>query len=567
MYERFFGLSDKPFEVTPDSKFLFLSSNHLEVMNTMLSGIRDRKGPIIVTGEVGTGKTMLVHSVLERLGEGVKSAFIFHTTVTFKELLKAIVVELNLPVSGKDERTLWEQLIQYSKQISGQEETMAIIIDEAHKLDEAVMGKLLQRVIEPRSRHVQIILVGQPELEKKLGSPAVSRFRRSGIDRRKFCIPAYNPERRFGQDRRGGPQERTEVRLEIKPLSDDESKRYIEHRLRLSGSKISELFTGEALNLLSHQAQGVPRVLNILCDNALLTAYGRSKQKVDVDIVRETIKGLEGPPGHKILPFLHSLLTFRTQPSLWKVLLAGFLLLCLTGFLIWLIRDSRQAALETPKREIIRKSDTEAFFPATPPKTEQKSEGENRSPAVPIETGMPATEILSVTSLSATFSMGTRSKAEFEEIVTVKVGESIFELCRRYYGLTNVTLMDIVLDFNPGLENANLIRVNQKIRLPRITEELLILENPDQTYQIHAGTYADPDASRRYSNVSALKEKDIEVIPRKVSPGDTWYRVVIGRFENRDEALKMIHLLKGRGLVPSSRIVSGSETPGESGPP
>jgi general secretion pathway protein A len=567
MYERFFGLSDRPFEVTPDSKFLFLSSNHLEVMNTMLSGIRERRGLIVVTGEVGTGKTILVHSVLERLEEGVKSAFIFHTTITFEELLKAILVELEQPTPRKDEKILWEQLVQYSKQVSAQEETLAIIIDEAHKLDETVIEKLLQRVIEPRSRHIQIILVGQPELEKKLGSSAVSRFRRSGIDRRKSHIPVYSLERRSGQDRRDGLQERIEVRLEIEPLSDDESKRYIEHRLRLSGGKTSDLFTEEAVNLLCHQARGIPRVLNILCDNALLTAYGLSKQKIDVDVVQETIRALEGMHRKKILPFLHSLQTVRMQPSLWKVLLAGFLLLCLAGFFMWLNRDSGQPTLETSQRGIIQKSAPKASRPSTSSKTEQKSEGESRSPAAPVETGTPATETLSATSHPATSSMGTRGKAEFEEIVTVKVGETIFELCRRYYGLTNATLMDIVLDFNPGLENANLIRVNQKIRLPRITEELLILENPDQTYQIHAGTYADPDASRRYSNVSALKEKEIEVIPRKVSPGDTWYRVVIGRFDTRDEALKMIRLLKGRGLVPSPRIVSGKETTGKSGVP
>ena len=564
MYERFFGLSDRPFEVTPDPKFLFLSSNHLEVMNMMLSGIRDRRGLIVVTGEVGTGKTTLVHSVLERLEEGVKSAFIFHTTVTFEELLKAIVVELDLPVSRRDEKALWEQLVQYSKQTSAQEETLAIIIDEAQKLDDKVIEKLLQRVIEPRSRHIQIILVGQPELEEKLGLSAASRFRRSGIDRRKSHIPAYSHERRSGQDRRDGLQERIEVRLEVKPLSDDESKRYIEHRLRLSGSKTSELFTEEAVNLLCHQAQGIPRVLNILCDNALLTAYGLSKQKVDVDVVQETIRALEGMRRKKVFPFLHSLQTVRMQPSLWKVLLAGFLLLCLAGFLIWLNKDSSQPTLETSKRGIIRKSAPEASRPATTPKTEQKLEGEIKSPAAPVETGTPAAETLSVTSYPATSFMGTRGKAEFEEIITVKVGETIFELCRRYYGLTNATLMDIVLDFNPGLENANLIRVNQKIRLPRMTEELLILENPDQTYQIHAGTFADPGASKRYRNAALLKEKDIEVIPRKVSPGDTWYRVVIGRFDTRDEALKMIRLLKGRGLVPSSRIVPAKEASGKS---
>ena len=567
MYEHFFGLSHRPFEVTPDSKFLFLSSNHLEVMNRMLSGIRDRKALIVVTGEVGTGKTILVHSVLERLEEGVKSAFIFHTTLTFEELLKAILVELEQPTPRRDEKILWEQLVQYSKQVSAQEETLAIIIDEAHKLDESVMEKLLQRMIEPRSRHIQIILVGQPELEEKLEASAVSRFRRAGIDRWKSHIPAYSPERRSGQDRRGSLHERIEVRLEIEPLTDDESKRYIEHRLRLSGGKTSELFTEEAVNLLSRQAQGIPRVLNILCDNALLTAYGLSKQKVDVDVVQEAIRALEGMRRKKVLPFLHSLLTFRMKPFLWKVLLAGFLLLCLAGFLIWLNKGSGQPSLETSKRGIIRKSAPEASRLATTPKTEQKLEGEIKSPAAPVETGAPAAETLSVTSYPATSSIGRRGKAEFEEIVTVKAGETVFELCRRYYGLTNATLMDIVLDFNPGLENANVIRVNQKIKLPRMKEELLILENPDQTYQIHAGTYANPDASRWYSNVSALKEKEVKVIPRKVSPGNTWYRVVIGQFDNRDEALKMIRLLKGRGLVPSSIAVSGQGTPGKSGSP
>jgi hypothetical protein len=202
------------------------------------------------------------------------------------------------------------------------------------------MEKLLQRVIEPRSRHIQIILVGQPELEEKLGSSAVSRFRRSGIDRRKSHITAYSPERRSGQDRRGNLHERIEVKLEIEPLTDDESKRYIEHRLRLSGGKTSELFTEEAVNLLSRQAQGIPRVLNILCDNALLTAYGLSKPKVDVDVVHEAIRALEGRRRKK---------TVRMQPFLWKVLLAGFLLLCVAGFLVWLNRDSGPPTLGDEK--------------------------------------------------------------------------------------------------------------------------------------------------------------------------------------------------------------------------
>jgi phage tail protein X len=271
------------------------------------------------------------------------------------------------------------------------------------------------------------------------------------------------------------------------------------------------------------------------------------------------------------------------QSALWKVLLAGFLLSCLAGFLVWLNRDSGQPDVGTSESGLVQKSIPEASPPPTSSKTGQTSKRENKPLAVPVETGAPSAGTLSTSSHSLflgkssghetegveglTSSVGTRGKAEFEEIVTVKAGENIFALCRRYYGLTNATLMDIVLDFNPGLENAHFIRVNQKIKLPRMTEELLILENSDQTYHIHAGTFADPDASRRYSDVSALRGKDIEVIPRKVSPGDTWYRVVIGRFDNREEALKMIRLLKGRGLVPSSRVESDKETPGKPGSP
>ncbi len=246
MYEHFFGLSHRPFEVTPDSKFLFLSSNHLEVMNTMLSGIRDRKGLIVVTGEVGTGKTILVHSVLERLEEGVKSAFIFHTTITFEELLKAILVELEQPTPRKDEKILWEQLVQYSKHTSAQGETLAIIIDEAHKLDETVIERLFQRLIEPRSRHIQIILVGQPELEEKLESYAVSRFRRSGIDRRSFGCPEYCPERRSGQDRRGGLERRSG---KASFLDSPEPKRKTDEYVEVFGS-IKGLFQGICFGVL-----------------------------------------------------------------------------------------------------------------------------------------------------------------------------------------------------------------------------------------------------------------------------------------------------------------------------
>jgi cell division protein FtsN len=116
--------------------------------------------------------------------------------------------------------------------------------------------------------------------------------------------------------------------------------------------------------------------------------------------------------------------------------------------------------------------------------------------------------------------------------------------------MTNSTLDDLILDFNPEINNANLIQVNQKLRIPKITKEWLIDEVSDHTYRLHVGTFWAPDFAKRYRDESALKGKRVEILPRKVSPNDTWFRVMVGPFDNKDEALKMIDLLKEKGLLP-----------------
>jgi phage tail protein X len=139
---------------------------------------------------------------------------------------------------------------------------------------------------------------------------------------------------------------------------------------------------------------------------------------------------------------------------------------------------------------------------------------------------------------------------KLKEIVSVKEGQTISQLTQKYYGTVNETLVDHILDLNPGITNVHLIMVDQKINIPKITEELLIIQSPDHTYKIHVGTFQNPGVVRFYRNEPALKGKIIEIVPRKVSPHDTWYRVVVGPFGHKDECLKTVDQLREKRLLP-----------------
>lgn len=265
MYDQFFGFSEKPFELTPDPRFIFLTPNLRKALASVIYSIRERGGFISIVGEAGTGKTILIHSLMNSLHEKVKTILIFHTTVSFNDLLRVILRELDLWDVEKSEKSLWNQLVQYSTQIAAKNEILVIIIEEAQKLTEEVMEKL-KMFSNLESKAVKIVLVGQPELEDKLNLKSLTQLKQM-----------------------------IRVRCQIKTLSEEESKEYIDHRLRYVGSSSLEMFTPESVSMICQYAKGIPRILNTLCDIAFLTGYRLFKKKIDVSIVREAIKDMEGP--------------------------------------------------------------------------------------------------------------------------------------------------------------------------------------------------------------------------------------------------------------------------------
>lgn len=275
MYNEFYGFSEQPFDITPDPKFLFLTESHREALASMNYGIKERKGFISISGEVGTGKTTLIHQLLDGLERGVKVVFISQTKVTFEQLLREIILELKLRLVGEQNKlSLTRRFNQYLIKRLALDNNLAIIIDEAQHLSIEALEELrmLSNLETATAKLLQIILVGQPELEDKLNSRELRQLK-----------------------------QRIVIRRRILPLREEDSRRYIEHRLKIVGSSASQVFTPDALSMICHYSKGIPRTINILCDNAFLIGHGHGKKKVNPLIIQEVIRHMEALPRRELV--------------------------------------------------------------------------------------------------------------------------------------------------------------------------------------------------------------------------------------------------------------------------
>jgi general secretion pathway protein A len=502
MYKKFYGFSERPFELTPNPGFLYLTRSCREALTSMTRGIKNRQGFISMTGGVGTGKTTLIHSLLTHLDPKVKTVLIFHTTITFTDLLKTILHELDLVTVKENRMDLWYQLTQHLELMGERGETLLVIIDEAQNLPQKVLEDL-QMFCGLKSGAVQILFVGQPELGDKLNSENLKHLRQS-----------------------------INIRCQISGLSEEESKEYIDYRLRLAGSRSSRIFSPKALSLICSYARGIPRVINTLCDNALLMGSSSFKKEIDVDIVREVIKNMEGPSLQRMIPSSTAIVKkFHAFPFEWRFLpkkaslIIILSLLCLGTFIFLTRRHTDKKSAGIRDIQSLESHYVDIELPSV----------STSSQAPPRSSSMAAA----------------RREYKLREVMTVKKGQTISQLTQKYYGVVNETLIDFLLEVNPEITNINLITVDQKIKIPYVIEELLIIESRDGTYKIHAGTFGTRDSAGRYSNEPALKGKKIEILPRKVSPRETWYRVMVGKFGNKNEVLKTISLLRRKGLLPA----------------
>jgi len=261
-YTFFYGFSEDPFKLIPDPRFFFLSESNREALACIIYGINERKGFILISGEEGIGKTSLIQYLSNKLDGIAPAVIIDHPSITIERILEQIFLKLNLAPDSQEKASLIRQLNAHLIQKFVRGGNLAIFIDDAHKLNKEVTEdlRLLSNLETTRSKLLQIVLVGRPEIDINLDSKELKAFK-----------------------------QRIVIRGKIGRLTEEESKEYIDHHLKAAGSSSSEVFTPEAVSLICRSGKGIPRSINLICDNAFSVGYQRSRKRIDSPIVREAI--------------------------------------------------------------------------------------------------------------------------------------------------------------------------------------------------------------------------------------------------------------------------------------
>jgi general secretion pathway protein A len=275
MYEAFYGLSEKPFSLTPDPKYLYLGRAHREALDHLLYGVQEREGFIVITGDVGTGKTTLCRAILSRLDQRTKTALVLNPLLSEEELLRAVLHDFGLTGRGGTKKELIDELNGFLLNALMDGQNAVLIIDEAQDLSPKLLEqvRLLSNLETEREKLIQVILVGQLGLLDLLASPELKQL-----------------------------NQRVSVRYQLKPLSFQETCQYVYHRLMVAGGSGGVTISSPALQAIYRFSRGIPRLINLACDRALLQGFVDHSTNITRREAEQGIKSLShevsvGPTG------------------------------------------------------------------------------------------------------------------------------------------------------------------------------------------------------------------------------------------------------------------------------
>lgn len=617
MYLDYFGFHKKPFSLTPDPRFLYANPAYEEAYANLLYGIRERKGFIVLTGEVGTGKTTLLQKLMENLEETTQFVFFYNTTLTFEELLDFTCEELGLAVHSGGRLQKIQALNHFLIAQLEQGHTVALLIDEAQNLSEEALEnlRLLSNLETAREKLLQIVLVGQPELEVKLAQPGLRQMK-----------------------------QRIATRCRLDRLKDREVGPFIHWRLRVAGSERQDLFTQAAIQRITVYAKGIPRLINLICDNALLVAYGTSCKTVSADIIEEVASDLRlkedgrivtslTPPQEKtpsaheqatpsptvrspiLLPQTQRVATVSnsaTETHIARshqkhIVWAGLLALLLGGGGATLYSPhakDRLASLWMRAKEVFGSAEarfasltydlnarlvdlmhkdtaddlTQPFLPTADASPGQKSETLPLSTVAAPETEVsqediaPAEDVLPLP--AATDDAETSQSEPVDEqsdsltsapqdttwqnlSVVIQPGATISGIVFATYGHYNTLVLDLIKEFNPHIADLDRVAAGETLWLPPLTRDTLLRKQGENTYRLITAAFRNRSRAEQFAREVRRKGYTVEISRREISSSLLLHRVeIIGlvSVEEVNRAWDMVNL---------SNVLSGVPVPTE----
>ena len=574
MYIEYFGFQEKPFSVTPDPRFFYTNPSYQEAYASFLYGIHERRGFIVLTGEIGTGKTTLLRRLMENMEPNVRFVFFYNTTLTFEELLDFICDDLGLPIKEAGRLQKIQMLNQFLIEQFVREGTVVLLIDEAQNLGEEVLEnlRLLSNLETATEKLLQIVLVGQPELETKLNKPELRQLK-----------------------------QRIAIQCRLERLDDEEVGPFIAYRLGAVGYKRPQLFLPEAIQEVAYYSKGFPRLINILCDNALLIAYATSQRRITAEIIREAAGDLrlesqggnsfttEEPqpsPGElkrkrahdsvlseRALHFGYGKVLDRSRRRARLVIITLFLSIGVMSFYAWWVNagflenlTDRLGTLSHTLHGSIGGWIGDRRARGTHPESSQQPASTDES-KVFIRKGSPpiATDLLNIErpmesrerrlppeqsdstsgSKSSIVGKGGDDKAQphdsipaiaswREKPIVVQPGSTIAEIAARTYGVQKNLGLDLIKEYNTHIENLNRIIAGQRLWLPPLSRETLVRQQPDGSYSLILASFRIPQQSEQLVQIARQKGYDVVVTPRRVSDNLMLHRVEINKLENVD---------------------------------
>ena len=538
MYTDFYNLKEKPFNLTPSSRFLYLSEGHREALALLTYGVVERKGFILLTGEVGTGKTTMVHALLSNLDENVQCVHLSNPLLSSREFIDYLaysVFEKKVHFKSKTEFLLefedhLQRCLQHNK-------NFVLIIDEAQKLSFELLEevRLLSNMETADEKLINIFLVGQPELNEHLSE--------------KRCRPLL---------------QRISIRHHISPLNLEETRNYIMTRMRVAGTGDGgKIFPKAAIKMLHRCSMGYPRMINILADNALLLGYSKDERKISAARVKECFDDmkLDGSflkgPEQDVKQNSADEVTEVKPRYFWRwaaliiVLLVflgamtpqGKMLLMQGGGFLQPPFEERPAEVKSVPNEQVKQE-----FDGQPEAKPDLNSGSGSSPvqeqSVEIQPVSPAPppkvdhtkEILPIV-----------KAPEPVQSVIAKQGDTLLKMAARVYGYADENVLKSVLEHNPEITDGNWIDVGQRINFPELKKESTGLDQ-EPTYTVHIASYTPFENAGEMFQGLLKAGYEAYILPVYDAEKGKIFRVTLGSFKNRREADAFASALLRRGI-------------------